>query len=155
MLTLHFNQYQFNEIPIRSTDVNGIELLKVKAKNGTDSITERKVVYKEFEKRSELQSSITYRLVEISSGKIILQKTIQGNKEQQIRYARNNNANYKSIYPTRMFANQISRDDANYNNLQNLFQNSDQIDKQVLINNLLSDFRNQIVTEVLRFNPEK
>jgi hypothetical protein len=155
VLTIHINQYQLQETPVRSYDVNGIEVKKLKARNGTDSLVEKTVVYKEYEKRSTLYSNITYRLVDITSGKILMQKTIQKNEEQEIRYARNNNSNYKMIYPTRMSAERIIRDDANYKTLQSLFQTSDQINNQLLVENLLTDFRKRIVSEVLLFNPEE
>ena len=155
ILTIHINQYQLVENPVRSYDVNGLEVKKLKARSGADSIVEKAVVYKEYEKRSTLQSNITYRLVDITSGKILMQKTIQKNEEQELRYARNSNSNYKMIYPTRMSADRIMRDDANYKTLQSLFQTSDQINNQLLVENLLADFRKRIVSEVLLFNPEE
>ena len=47
------------------------------------------------------------------------------------------------------------RDESNYKNLQTLFQTSDQINNQSLVDIVLSDFRKQIVNEILRFNPEE
>ena len=155
VLTIHINQYQLQDEPVRSYDVNGLEVKKLKARNGSDSLVEKSVVYKEYEKRSTLQSNITYRLVEITTGKILMQKTIQKNDEKQIRYARNNNSNYKLIYPTRNIADRIMRDESNYKNLQALFQTSDQINSQSLADNILTDFRKRIVNEILLFNPEE
>lgn len=155
VLTIHINQYQLQDEPVRSYDVNGLEVKKLKARNGSDSLVEKSVVYKEYEKRSTLQSNITYRLVEITTGKILMQKTIQKNDEKQIRYARNNNSNYKLIYPTRTIADRIMRDESNYKNLQALFQTSDQINSQSLAENILTDFRKRIVSEILLFNPEE
>lgn len=155
VLTIHINQYQLQDEPVRSYDVNGLEVKKLKARNGADSLVERSVVYKEYEKRSTLQSNITYRLVEITTGKILMQKTIQKSDEKQIRYARNNNSNYKLIYPTRTIADRIMRDESNYKNLQALFQTSDQINSQSLADNILTDFRKRIVDEILLFNPEE
>ena len=155
VLTIHINQYQLQDEPVRSYDVNGLEVKKLKARNGSDSLVEKSVVYKEYEKRSTLQSNITYRLVEITTGKILMQKTIQKNDEKQIRYARNNNSNYKLIYPTRTIADRIMRDESNYKNLQALFQTSDQINSQSLADNILTDFRKRIVSEILLFNPEE
>jgi tetratricopeptide (TPR) repeat protein len=155
VLTIHINQYQLQDEPVRSYDVNGLEVKKLKARNGSDSLVEKSVVYKEYEKRSTLQSNITYRLVEITTGKILMQKTIQKNDEKQIRYARNNNSNYKLIYPTRTIADRIMRDESNYKNLQALFQTSDQINSQSLADNILTDFRKRIVNEILLFNPEE
>jgi len=155
VLTIHINQYQLQDEPVRSYDVNGLEVKKLKARNGADSLVEKSVVYKEYEKRSTLQSNITYRLVEITTGKILMQKTIQKNDEKQIRYARNNNPNYKLIYPTRTIADRIMRDESNYKNLQALFQTSDQINSQSLADNILTDFRKRIVNEILLFNPEE
>ena len=155
VLTIHINQYQLQDEPVRSYDVNGLEVKKLKARNGADSLVEKSVVYKEYEKRSTLQSNITYRLVEITTGKILMQKTIQKSDEKQIRYARNNNSNYKLIYPTRTVADRIMRDESNYKNLQALFQTSDQINSQSLADNILTDFRKRIVSEILLFNPEE
>ena len=155
VLTIHINQYQLQDEPVRSYDVNGLEVKKLKARNGADSLVEKSVVYKEYEKRSTLQSNITYRLVEITTGKILMQKTIQKSDEKQIRYARNNNSNYKLIYPTRTIADRIMRDESNYKNLQALFQTSDQINSQSLAENILTDFRKRIVSEILLFNPEE
>lgn len=155
VLTIHINQYQLQDEPVRSYDVNGLEVKKLKARNGADSLVEKSVVYKEYEKRSTLQSNITYRLVEITTGKILMQKTIQKSDEKQIRYARNNNSNYKLIYPTRTIADRIMRDESNYKNLQALFQTSDQINSQSLADNILTDFRERIVNEILLFNPEE
>lgn len=155
VLTIHINQYQLQDEPVRSYDVNGLEVKKLKARNGADSLVEKSVVYKEYEKRSTLQSNITYRLFEITTGKILMQKTIQKNDEKQIRYARNNNSNYKLIYPTRTIADRIMRDESNYKNLQALFQTSDQINSQSLADNILTDFRKRIVDEILLFNPEE
>ena len=155
VLTIHINQYQLQDEPVRSYDVNGLEVKKLKARNGSDSLVEKSVVYKEYEKRSTLQSNITYRLVEITTGKILMQKTIQKSDEKQIRYARNNNSNYKLIYPTRTVADRIMRDESNYKNLQALFQTSDQINSQSLADNILTDFRKRIVNEILLFNPEE
>ena len=155
VLTIHINQYQLQDEPVRSYDVNGLEVKKLKARNGADSLVEKSVVYKEYEKRSTLQSNITYRLVEITTGKILMQKTIQKSDEKQIRYARNNNSNYKLIYPTRTIADRIMRDESNYKNLQALFQTSDQINSQSLADNILTDFRKRIVNEILLFNPEE
>ena len=155
VLTIHINQYQLQDEPVRSYDVNGLEVKKLKARNGADSLVEKSVVYKEYEKRSTLQSNITYRLVEITTGKILMQKTIQKSDEKQIRYARNNNSNYKLIYPTRTIADRIMRDESNYKNLQALFQTSDQINSQSLAENILTDFRKRIVNEILLFNPEE
>jgi hypothetical protein len=155
VLTIHINQYQLQDEPVRSYDVNGLEVKKLKARNGADSLVEKSVVYKEYEKRSTLQSNITYRLVEITTGKILMQKTIQKKDEKQIRYARNNNPNYKLIYPTRTIADRIMRDESNYKNLQALFQTSDQINSQSLADNILTDFRKRIVNEILLFNPEE
>lgn len=155
VLTIHINQYQLQDEPVRSYDVNGLEVKKIKARNGADSLVEKSVVYKEYEKRSTLQSNITYRLVEITTGKILMQKTIQKSDEKQIRYARNNNSNYKLIYPTRTVADRIMRDESNYKNLQALFQTSDQINSQSLADNILTDFRKRIVNEILLFNPEE
>lgn len=155
ILTIHINQYQLQDEPVRSYDVNGLEVKKLKARNGADSLVEKSVVYKEYEKRTTLQSNITYRLVEITTGKILMQKTIQKSDEKQIRYARNNNSNFKFIYPTRMIADRIMRDEANYKNLQTLFQTSDQINSQSLADIILTDFRKRIVSEILLFNPEE
>ena len=155
ILTIHINQYQLQDEPVRSYDVNGLEVKKLKARNGADSLVEKSVVYKEYEKRTTLQSNITYRLVEITTGKILMQKTIQKSDEKQIRYARNNNSNFKFIYPTRMIADRIIRDEANYKNLQTLFQTSDQINSQSLADIILTDFRKRIVSEILLFNPEE
>jgi tetratricopeptide (TPR) repeat protein len=155
ILTIHINQYQLQDEPVKSYDVNGLEVKKLKARNGADSIVEKSVVYKEYEKRTTLQSNITYRLVEITTGKILMQKTIQKSDEKQIRYARNNNSNFKFIYPTRMIADRIMRDEANYKNLQTLFQTSDQINSQSLADITLTDFRKRIVSEILLFNPEE
>ena len=155
VLTIHINQYQLQDEPVRSYDVNGLEVKKLKARNGSDSLVEKSVVYKEYEKRSTLQSNITYRLVEITTGKILMQKTIQKSDEKQIRYARNNNSNYKLIYPIRNVADRIMRDESNYKNLQALFQTSDQINSQSLADNILTDFRKRIVNEILLFNPEE
>ena len=155
VLTIHINQYQLQDEPVRSYDVNGLEVKKLKARNGADSLVEKSVVYKEYEKRSTLQSNITYRLVEITTGKILMQKTIQKSDEKQIRYARNNNSNYKLIYPIRNVADRIMRDESNYKNLQALFQTSDQINSQSLADNILTDFRKRIVNEILLFNPEE
>lgn len=155
VLTIHINQYQLQDEPVRSYDVNGLEVKKLKARNGSDSLVEKSVVYKEYEKRSILQSNITYRLVEITTGKILMQKTIQKSDEKQIRYARNNNSNYKLIYPIRNVADRIMRDESNYKNLQALFQTSDQINSQSLADNILTDFRKRIVNEILLFNPEE
>jgi hypothetical protein len=155
ILTIHINQYQLQDEPVKSYDVNGLEVKKLKARNGADSLVEKSVVYKEYEKRTTLQSNITYRLVEITTGKILMQKTIQKSDEKQIRYARNNNSNFKFIYPTRMIADRIMRDEANYKNLQTLFQTSDQINSQSLADIILTDFRKRIVSEILLFNPEE
>ena len=155
VLTIHINQYQLQENPVRVYDVNGIEVNKIKSRSGKDSLIEKSVVYKEYEKRTTIQANITYRLVEIGTGKILMQKTIQKNDEKQIRYARNNNSNYKLIYPIRTIADRIMRDESNYKNLQTLFQTSDQINNQSLVDIVLSDFRKQIVNEILRFNPEE
>ena len=155
VLTIHINQYQLQENPVRAYDVNGIEVNKIKSRSGKDSLIEKSVVYKEYEKRTTIQANITYRLVEIGTGKILMQKTIQKNDEKQIRYARNNNSNYKLIYPIRTIADRIMRDESNYKNLQTLFQTSDQINNQSLVDIALSDFRKQIVNEILRFNPEE
>lgn len=155
VLTIHINQYQLQENPVRAYDVNGIEVNKIKSRSGKDSLIEKSVVYKEYEKRTTIQANITYRLVEIGTGKILMQKTIQKNDEKQIRYARNNNSNYKLIYPIRTIADRIMRDESNYKNLQTLFQTSDQINNQSLVDIVLSDFRKQIVNEILRFNPEE
>ena len=155
VLTIHINQYQLQDEPVRSYDVNGLEVKKLKARNGADSLVEKSVVYKEYEKRSTLQSNITYRLVEITTGKILMQKTIQKSDEKQIRYARNNNSNYKLLYPIRNVADRIMRDESNYKNLQALFQTSDQINSQSLAENILTDFRKRIVSEILLFNPEE
>jgi len=156
VLTIHINQFQLQENPVRSFDVNGIELRKLRARNGGDSIVEKPVVYREFEKRNTLQSSITYRLVDIATGKILMQKTIQKNEEQDLRYARNNGGtNLKMIYPLKNIANRVTRDEANYRNLQTLFQNSDQLNNQLLVDAVLTDFRKRIVNEILLFNPEE
>lgn len=155
VLTIHINQYQLQENPVRVYDVNGIEVNKIKSRSGKDSLIEKSVVYKEYEKRTTIQANITYRLVEIGTGKILMQKTIQKNDEKQIRYARNNNSNYSKIYPTRNVSGLITRDESNYKNLQTLFQTSDQINNQSLVDIVLSDFRKQIVNEILRFNPEE
>ena len=155
VLTIHINQYQLQDEPVRSYDVNGLEVKKLQARNGADSLVEKSVVYKEYEKRSTLQSNITYRLVEIKTGKILMQKTIQKSDEKQIRYARNNNSNYKLIYPIRNVADRIMRDESNYKNMQTLFQTSEQINSQSLADNILTDFRKRIVNEILLFNPEE
>lgn len=155
VLTIHINQYQLQENPVRAYDVNGIEVNKIKSRSGKDSLVEKSVVYKEYEKRASIQANITYRLVEIATGKIVMQKTIQKSDEKQIRYARNNNSNYSKIYPTRNVSGLITRDESNYKNLQTLFQTSDQINNQSLVDIVLSDFRKQIVNEILRFNPEE
>ena len=156
VLTIHINQFQLQENPVRSFEVNGIELKKFKARNGSDSIVEKPIVYREFEKRNTLQSSITYRLVDIATGKILMQKTIQKNEEQDLRYARNNGGtNLKMIYPLKNIANRVTRDEANYRNLQTLFQNSDQLNNQLLVDAVLTDFRKRIVNEILLFNPEE
>ena len=155
VLTIHINQYQLQENPVRAYDVNGIEVNKIKSRSGKDSLVEKSVVYKEYEKRTSIQANITYRLVEIATGKIVMQKTIQKSDEKQIRYARNNNSNYSKIYPTQNVSGIITRDESNYKNLQNLFQTSDQINNQSLVDIVLSDFRKQIVNEILRFNPEE
>ena len=155
VLTIHINQYQLQENPVRAYDVNGIEVNKIKSRSGKDSLVEKSVVYKEYEKRASIQANITYRLVEIATGKIVMQKTIQKSDEKQIRSARNKNSHYSKIYPTRNVSGLITRDESNYKNLQTLFQTSDQINNQSLVDIVLSDFRKQIVNEILRFNPEE
>ena len=48
VLTIHINQYQLQEEPVRSYDVNGLEVKKLKARNGSDSLVEKSVVYKKW-----------------------------------------------------------------------------------------------------------
>jgi len=128
---------------------------RIKARNGSDSIVEKAVTYKEYERRNTLSSSITYSLIEIKTGKILMQKTIQKNDEQEVRYARYNSNNLSLIYPTRMVGSTFSRDNSNYKVLQSLFQTPETIDNEQLSDNILTDFRRRITNDVLVFNPEE
>lgn len=155
ILTVHINEYKLQENQTRVFNRNGIEVRRLKARNGSDSIVEKSVAYKEYERSSNLSSNITYSLIEIKTGKILMQKTIQKNDEQEVRYARYNNNNLNLIYPTRIVGSSFNRDDSNYKNLQSLFQTPETIDNERLSNNILTDFRKRITNDVLVFNPEE
>lgn len=155
ILTVHINEYKLQENQPRVFNRNGIEVRRLKARNGSDSIVEKSVTYKEYERSSTLSSNITYSLIEIKTGKILMQKTIQKNDEQEVRYARYNNNNLNLIYPTRIVGSSFNRDDSNYKNLQSLFQTPETIDNEQLSNNIVTDFRKRITNEVLLFNPEE
>jgi hypothetical protein len=85
----------------------------------------------------------------------LTQKTLHKNDELQVRYARFNNSNLNSIYPTRMVGSAFKRDDSNYKILQNLFQTPETIDNNQLSTNILNDFRTRITNDILDFNPEE
>jgi hypothetical protein len=155
ILTVHINEYKLQESQPRVFNRNGIEVKRIKARNGSDSIVEKAVTYKEYERRNTLSSSITYSLIEIKTGKILMQKTIQKNDEQEVRYARYNSNNLSLIYPTRIIGSTFSRDDSNYKVLQSLFQTPEIIDNEQLSENILTDFRRRITNDVLVFNPEE
>ena len=155
ILTVHINEYKLQENQPRVFNRNGIEVKRIKARNGSDSIVEKAVTYKEYERRNTLSSSITYSLIEIKTGKILMQKTIQKNDEQEVRYARYNSNNLSLIYPTRMVGSTFSRDNSNYKVLQSLFQTPETIDNEQLSDNILTDFRRKITNDVLVFNPEE
>ena len=155
ILTVHINEYKLQENQPRVFNRNGIEVKRIKARNGSDSIVEKAVTYKEYERRNTLSSSITYSLIEIKTGKILMQKTIQKNDEQEVRYARYNSNNLSLIYPTRMVGSTFSRDNSNYKVLQSLFQTPETIDNEQLSDNILTDFRRRITNDVLVFNPEE
>jgi hypothetical protein len=155
ILTVHINEYKLQENPPRVFNRNGVEVKRIKARNGSDSIVEKAVTYKEYERRNTLSSSITYSLIEIKTGKILMQKTIQKNDEQEVRYARYNSNNLSLIYPTRIIGSTFSRDDSNYKVLQSLFQTPEIIDNEQLSENILTDFRRRITNDVLVFNPEE
>lgn len=155
ILTVHINEYKLQESQPRVFNRNGIEVKRIKARNGSDSIVEKAVTYKEYERRNTLSSSITYSLIEIKTGKILMQKTIQKNDEQEVRYARYNSNNLSLIYPTRIVGSTFSRDDSNYKVLQSLFQTPETIDNEQLSDNILTDFRRRITNDVLVFNPEE
>ncbi len=155
ILTVHINEYKLQENQPRVFNRNGIEVKRIKARNGSDSIVEKAVTYKEYERRNTLSSSITYSLIEIKTGKILMQKTIQKNDEQEVRYARYNSNNLSLIYPTRMVGSTFSRDNSNYKVLQSLFQTPETIDNEQLSDNILNEFRRKITNDVLVFNPEE
>jgi hypothetical protein len=155
ILTVHINEYKLQENQPRVFNRNGIEVKRIKARNGSDSIVEKAVTYKEYERRNTLSSSITYSLIEIKTGKILMQKTIQKNDEQEVRYARYNSNNLSLIYPTRIVGSTFSRDDSNYKVLQSLFQTPEIVDNEQLSDNILTDFRRRITNDVLVFNPEE
>jgi hypothetical protein len=155
ILTVHINEYKLIEYQPRVFDRNGIEVKRIKARNGSDSIVEKVVTYKEYERRNTLSSSITYSLIEIKTGKILIQKTIQKNDEREVRYARYNSNNLSLIYPTRIVGSSFVRDDSNYKVLQSLFQTPETIDNKQLIDNVLTDFRKKITNDILVFNPEE
>ena len=155
ILTVHINEYKLQENQPRVFNRNGIEVKRIKARNGSDSIVEKAVTYKEYERRNTLSSSITYSLIEIKTGKILMQKTIQKNDEQEVRYARYSSNNLSLIYPTRIVGSTFSRDDSNYKVLQSLFQTPEIIDNEQLSDNILTDFRRRITNDVLVFNPEE
>ena len=155
ILTIHINEYKLQENQPRVLNKNGIEVKRVKARDGSDSIVERAITYKEYERRNTLSSNITYSLVEIKTGKILMQKTIHKNDEKEVRYARYNSTNLNLIYPTRIVGSSFSRDDSNYKVLQSLFQTPETIDNIQLSNAILNDFRRRITNDILVFNPEE
>ena len=144
ILTIHINEYKLQENQPRVLNKNGIEVKRVKARDGSDSIVERAITYKEYERRNTLSLNITYSLVEIKTGKILMQKTIHKNDEKEVRYARYNSTNLNLIYPTRIVGSSFSRDDSNYKVLQSLFQTPETIDNIQLSNAILNDFRRRI-----------
>ncbi len=155
ILTIHINEYKLQQNQPRVFNKNGIEVRRLKAQNGKDSLVEKTVTYKEYERRNSLSSNITYSLIEIKTGKVLTQKTLHKNDELQVRYARFNNSNLNSIYPTRMVGSAFKRDDSNYKILQNLFQTPETIDNNQLSTNILNDFRTRITNDILDFNPEE
>jgi len=155
ILTIHINEYKLQQNEPRAFNKNGIEVRRVKTENGKDSLVEKTVTYKEYERRNSLSSNITYSLIEIKTGKILTQKTIHKNNEKQVRYARYTNSNLNSIYPTRMIGSTFKIDESNYKLLQNLFQTSENIDNNQLITNILHDFRTRIINDILVYNPEE
>ena len=155
ILTIHINEYKLQENQPRVLNRNGIEVKRIKARDGSDSLVEKAVTYKEYEKKNTLSSNVTYSLVEIKTGKILMQKTIQKSDEKEVRYARYTSTNSNLIYPTRIIGTSISKDESNYKVLQNLFQTPETINNEQLSNTILNDFRRRITNDVLVFNPEE
>lgn len=94
-------------------------------------------------------------MVDAIQGKILAQRTIQKSENQNLKFAKTDKNTYYSIYPTRLFMNQFVKDDANYKQLQQLFQQPDVLDSQPIQNRLLNEIQNQIAYEIIQFNPEK
>jgi len=154
ILTIYINQFQSYENPQRATNLTGIEVLKYTRESGLDSIVEKEVNYLEIEKSRTIQVAITYQLVDALQGKILAQRTIQKSENQNLRFARTDNNSPFAIYPTRLFMNQLIKDDANYKQLQQLFQQPDVLDSQPIQNRMLNEIQYQIANEIIQFNPE-
>jgi hypothetical protein len=155
VLTIYINQFQIYNNPQREKKLKGIEVMKYTQKNGLDSIVEKEIAYREIEKSITIQVAIMYQLVDAIQGKILVQKTIQKSENQNLIFARTDNNSPFSIYPTRLFMNQLIKDDTNYKYLQQLFQQPDVLDSQPIQNRLLNEIQNQIAKEIIQFNPEK
>ncbi|MCC5919148.1 MAG: hypothetical protein LAT68_01185 [Cyclobacteriaceae bacterium] len=132
----------------------GVEQVVRRSRAGADSIIERTVQYQEISQRFEGRINFTYRLVDVSSGNVLLQRTVRDQNQQDWTYARFR-GNSRQLYPARVRNGVVTRDQNGFNQLQELLNRPAQIPTETLIQDLLETNALNVARELVSFNPDR
>ncbi len=155
VLYIDFTELSRNEGSIIKAEKTGFERTVTKKATGEISTFDKQVKYEESSKRNSMTVTLTYKLVSVENGEVLLSDRLTENKKDEIRFATFYGTT-DNLYPATFQNGVYSIDVGNYKSLQNLLHASKSITSlETLTDKIFGSVSQNIAGSINNFNPEK
>jgi tetratricopeptide (TPR) repeat protein len=155
VLYIDFTEFSRNEGTLTKVEKTGFERIVTKKATGETSTVDKQVKYEESSKKNSVTVTLTYKLVSVANGEILISDRVSENKKDEIRYASYFGTN-DNLYPSSFQGGICSIDIGNYRALQNLVRASKSITSvETLTDKIFESVSRKIAGNINNFNPEK
>lgn len=155
VLSIDFTELSRNEGSLIKVEKTGFERIVTKKATGETSTFDKQVKYDELTRRNTVVVTLTYKLVSVETGQVLLSDRLSENKTDEIRYATYYGTN-DNLYPANSSNGVFSIDGGNYRALQNLLRASKSITSvETLTDRIFGSISQKIADNINNFNPEK
>ena len=155
LLYIDFTELSRQEGTLVKVEKTGFERTITKKTTGETTTFDKQVKYEELSKRNSVTLTLTYKLVSIENGQILLSDKITDKVNDEIRYATYYGTT-DNLYPATFQNGGFSVDDRNYRSLQTLLHSSKSITSlETLTDRIFGSVSKKIASNINNFNPEK
>lgn len=155
VLRVDVSNFQKTNGQLRSTNNSALEKRVSRSETGQSTTTYHKVNYQEFNQVNAANISLTYQLISVENGQVLLRQRITDSEIDELNYA-NYNGNVENLFPIRVLNGQEQIDNVRYSQLQNMFKTNRNITPaNILGQNLLNKTGNNIARNIVNFNPDR